>query len=92
MNQPEPEHDLAELLRDTGYAVVGISVLWFQRAQVLRRQLTRDLPALPDLPDVRKPLVGAACAVAHTVEGTIRSVLAASPLRPPKPEPGVGQD
>lgn len=40
-NVPEP-------IRDAGYALVGLAVLSFQRAVVLGRELSRDLPDLAD--------------------------------------------
>ncbi|HEX2698797.1 MAG TPA: hypothetical protein VHM89_01160 [Acidimicrobiales bacterium] len=67
-----------EALRDAGYVLVGLGVIWFQRAQVLRRELSRDLPGVPDL---RAPLAGAVRSGARLV----RSVLdgsAAAPRRP----------
>ena len=70
--------DVPEALRDAGYVLVGLGVLWFQRAQVLRRELTRDLP---DLPDLRQPLAGAVRGASQL----IRTVLdgAAAPPREP---------
>jgi hypothetical protein len=35
-------------LRDAAYILVGLSVIGFQRAQVARRELARQLPDLPD--------------------------------------------
>lgn len=58
-----------EALRDAGYVLVGLGVLWFQRAQVLRRELSRDLP------DLREPLAGAVRGAARAV----RSVLDGTP-------------
>lgn len=66
--------DVPEALRDTGYVLVGLGVVWFQRAQVFRRELARELP---DPPDLREPL---ACAV-RAAAGVVRSVLAET--RPP---------
>lgn len=61
-------------LRDTGYTLVGLGVLWFQRAQVLRRELTRDLP------DLCQPVAGA-------VRGAVEAVRTAVTGTPP-PRPG----
>lgn len=52
-------------MRDAAYAAVGLGVVWFQRAQVARRQLVKDLPALG------VEVAGAAKGVA----GLVRSVL-----------------
>jgi hypothetical protein len=63
--------DVPDALRDAGYTLVGLGVLWFQRAQVLRREIARDLP---DLADLRQPLEGAvrgaAAVVRSVLEGT----------------------
>lgn len=65
--------DAPETLRETGYVLVGLGVLWFQRAQVLRRELARDLP------DLREPVAGA---VRGAVD-VLRSVLTGtSPSHP----------
>ncbi|MGI8686498.1 MAG: hypothetical protein ACR2MO_15655 [Acidimicrobiales bacterium] len=60
--------DVPEALRDAGYVLVGLGVVWFQRAMVMRRELARDLP---DLADLRQPLAGAVRGAA----GVVRSVL-----------------
>lgn len=60
--------DVPEALKDAGYVLVGLGVVWFQRAQVLRRELTRDLP------DLREPVIeavrGVVDAVTSALEGT----------------------
>ena len=61
--------DVPKVLRDTGYVLVGFGVMWFQRAQVLRRELGHDLP------DLGQPLAAAA---REAVE-MVRSALAATP-------------
>ena len=68
--------DVQEALKDAGYVLVGLGVVWFQRAQVLRRELTRDLP---DLPDLREPVAGAV----RGVVGVVKTALEGSP--PPHP-------
>ncbi len=60
--------DVPEAVRDAGYVLVGLGVVWFQRAMVLRRELSRDLP---DLSDLRQPLAGAVRGAA----GVVRSML-----------------
>ena len=50
---PRPVHwgpvdDVREGLRDAAYVAVGLAVIGFQRAQVARRQLARDLPKLEE--------------------------------------------
>lgn len=75
--------DASEALRDAGYVVVGLGVLWFQRAQVLRRELARELPDLPDLPDLARPLAGAVRGAA----GVVRSVLEGTGPSAPGSEP-----
>ena len=66
--------DLPDPLRDAAYALVGLTVVWVQRAQVLRRELARELPV------VGGQLAGAAKGMA----GAVRSVLeGTSP--PPRP-------
>ena len=52
-------------LRDAAYALVGLSVVWFQKAQVARRQLVKDLPALG----------GQVAGAAKGVAGMVKSVL-----------------
>ena len=69
--------DVQEALKDAGYVLVGLGVVWFQRAQVLRRELTRDLP---DLPDLREPVAEAV----RGVVGVVKTALEGSP--PPRPE------
>lgn len=64
--------DVPKTLRDTGYVLVGLGVMWFQRAQVLRRELARDLP------DLGQPLATAARGALEVV----RSALAGTP--PPR--------
>lgn len=70
--------DVPEALKDAGYVLVGLGVVWFQKAQVLRRELTRDLP---DLPDLREPLVDA-------VKGVVGAVKSALEGAAPQPRPG----
>lgn len=67
--------DVPEALKDAGYVLVGLGVVWFQRAQVLRRELTRDLPDLPE------PVVDAVRAVV----GAVKSALEGSSPQP-RPE------
>ncbi|MGH9281586.1 MAG: hypothetical protein ACRD0S_01480 [Acidimicrobiales bacterium] len=43
-------------LGDAGYILVGLGVLWFQRAQVARRELARQLPDLPDVAELTEHL------------------------------------
>lgn len=52
-------------MRDAAYALVGLGVVWFQRAQVARRQLVKDLPEVG----------GQAAGAARAVAGAVRSVL-----------------
>ena len=52
-------------LRDAAYALVGLSVVWFQKAQVARRQMVKDLPELG----------GQLAGVAKDVARVVRSVL-----------------
>lgn len=42
------DEDLPHSLRDAAYVLVGLGVLGFQRAQVARRELTRQLPDLAE--------------------------------------------
>lgn len=42
------DEDLPRSLRDAAYVLVGLGVLGFQRAQVARRELTRQLPDLAE--------------------------------------------
>lgn len=52
-------------VRDAAYAAIGLGVVWFQRAQVARHQLVKDLPALG----------GQVAGAAKGVAGVVRSVL-----------------
>lgn len=45
MASEQPEDDLVERARDAAYTAVGFGVLAFQRLQVERRQLAKDLSA-----------------------------------------------
>ncbi len=67
--------DVPEALRDAGYVLVGLGVVWFQKAMVLRRELSRDLPGL------RQPLAGA---VHGAAAGLLRSVLEGTTAPPPQ--------
>jgi len=73
--------DVPEALRDAGYVLVGLGVVWFQKAMVLRRELSKDLP---DLADLRPPLAGAVRGAA----GVLRSVLEGTIAPPAPPGPG----
>ncbi len=42
------DEDLPRSVRDAAYVLVGLGVLGFQRAQVARRELTRQLPDLAE--------------------------------------------
>jgi len=66
--------DVPEALREAGYVLVGLGVVWFQRAQVLRRELARDLP------DLAAPVAEAV----RGVVGVVRSALEGTPQ--PRPE------
>lgn len=66
--------DVPEALKDAGYVLVGLGVVWFQRAQVLRREFARDLP------DLREPVTDAV----RGVVGAVKSALEGTPL--PRPE------
>jgi hypothetical protein len=63
--------DASEALRDAGYTLVGLGVLWFQRAMVVRRELSQEMA---DLAGVCQPLAGAvrgaAAVVRSVLEGT----------------------
>lgn len=62
--------DVPEVVKDAGYVLVGLGVVWFQRAQVLRRELTRDLPDLPA--PVAEAVRGVVGVVKSALEGTPR--------------------
>lgn len=64
---------MPESLRDAGYVLVGLAVIGFQRAQVARRELARQLPALADqLP----------AAARETIDAVTSALRAAPPPRP----------
>lgn len=66
--------DVPRSLRDAAYVLVGFGVIGFQRAQVARRDLVRQLP---DLVERLPP------AARETID-TITSALRAEP--PPRPQ------
>lgn len=69
-----------EAVRDAAYVVVGLGVLAFQRAQVQRRALTRQLAGMEDhLPPGVRDGLGLARDTAAAVRAAVRAAAAARP-------------
>lgn len=65
-------NDPRTLLKDAGYVTVGLGVIAFQRAQVRRRQLEKQLGHLPaDFDDIRAMVEERAGALGEQVDRTI---------------------
>ena len=59
-------------LRDAAYILVGLSVIGFQRAQVARRELARQLPELPDPAELADHLPAGVRDALETVAAALR--------------------